>query len=170
MWLKILITIILFYFFAVLRDSLFLHFNLFGMAPNFIFILFFLFIFFSGRGKPRLNWEDVSVAVIAGFFLDVSSYSYFGVSIVLLLMIAVLAKKTLRSLREKTERYPILYFVPLFLISNLAYDVLSGLSLYLLDPAHIVFNLNLILLFQIFCNLIFATLGFYICKALKFRL
>ena len=170
MWLKILVTIILFYFFAVLRDSFFVRFNIFGIAPNFIFILFFLFIFFSGRGKPRLNWEDIRVAVMAGFFLDISSYSYFGVSIILLLVIAILVKKILRSLRERTERYTVIYFIPLFLIVNIAYDVSSGLLLYFFDPAHIVFNLNFILFLQISCNLFFAMLGFYIFKIVKYRL
>lgn len=173
MWLKILITIILFYFFALLRDSFFLRFNIFGIAPNLIFIFFFLLIFFSGRdlaaqaGKPRLNWEDICLAVAAGLFLDISSYSYFGVSIVLLLITAVLVKKILHSLRERPERYPIIYFVSLFLIFNIVYDISSGIFLYFFDPAHIAFNFNLILLLQISCNLIVAVIGFYIAKILK---
>lgn len=170
MWLKILITTFLLYFFAVLRDSFFAHFNIFGIAPNFVFILFFVFIFFSGRGKPRFNWEDIYVAVIAGLFLDIFSYSYFGVSTILLLAIAVLVKKILHSLREKTDRYPASYFIPLFLIFNIAYDVSSGAFLYFFDPAHIAFNFNLVFFLQISCNLLFAMFAFYICKFLKYRL
>jgi len=164
MWLKTLITIFLFYLLAVLQSSFFLHFNIMGIAPNFVLIFFFIIVFFSARGGPVLDWENLLYSVTAGFFLDVYSYSYFGISIVLLLAISILAKKIMQSLREKKDKYPIAYFAPLFLIFYVFYDVFSGLFVFFFDPAHIIFSFTWPLLIRILYNLTAAIFVFYICK------
>ncbi len=163
MWLRPLITIFLFYFFAVVQSSFLARFNAFGV-PDLIFIFFFVLLFFSAGNSHRLGWEDIFVAITAGFLLDIFSYSYFGVSITLLLVIAILVKKIMGSLRERNDRYPLVYFASLFLIFNIAYYVSSGIFLYYFDPAHLVFALNYIILLQTLYNLFFAVLFFFIFK------
>ena len=153
MWLRFSIIVFLFYFFAVLQTSFLAHFNIFGITPNFILIFFFLLIFFSALG-----WENFFYAIIAGFFLDVSSHSYFGVSIILLLILAFSIKKALRILWHRSDKYSVLYFIPLFAAYFIAYNALLGLSLF-----------NWIFIIAIMYNLSFALAGFYICLKINTR-
>ena len=162
MWLKSLVTIILFYLLAVLQSSFFIHFNIMGTNPNLVLILFFTIVFFK---KDISYYEIMFWAVVAGFLLDVFSYSYFGVSIVLLSIAGISVKKIILSLREREDKYPIGYFVFIFLFFNIFYDVFSGLFFFFFDPAHIIFSFNLPLISKIFCNFIIAIILFYIYKS-----
>lgn len=163
---KYLVTTLLFYFFAVLQNSFFVHFNILGTAPNFVFILFFILIFFSSY-KGLYSWEDLFYSIIAGFFLDVFSFSYFGVSFVLLSIIVVIIKKLLSSLKQKKDKYPIVYFLPLFFIFLTIYDVLSGACFYFFSvpgSSAVSFDMGWIFLVKIIYNCIFAVIGFYMYK------
>jgi len=153
MWLKILFTTLLFYLLTLIQNSFFVHFNILGVVPNFIFILFFILVFFSSH-KGLYSWEDLFYSIIAGFFIDIFTYSHFGISFVLLSIIAVIAKKLLSSLRQRKDKHSIVYFVPLFLIFLTIYDVLS-ISYWNIDWA---------LLIKIIYSCIFAVIGFYIYK------
>ncbi len=161
MWPKTLITMFLFYLLAVLQSSFFVRFNIMGIAPNLVFILFFIIIFFE---KNSSYYEIMFWSIVAGFLLDVFSYSYFGVSIVLLLVIGILLKKAMQSLREKKDKYPIAYFMPLFLVFYIFYDVFSGLFLFFFDPSHIIFSFSWSLLLRTLYNLTVAIFSFYIYK------
>lgn len=161
MWPKVLLILFLFFMFASLQTSFFLHFNIWGVSPNLIFILFFILIFFEDLDKYYIS---ILWAVVAGFFLDILSYSYFGISIFLLMAIVFLCKKVLRSLSKRENRYPILYFLPLFSIFYLFYEVLSGSIFYLFDSSNILFNFSWVLIIQIFYNLIFAMIGFFMYR------
>lgn len=157
--LKYLIIILLFYFFALLQNSFFPHFDLFGATPNLIFIMFFALLFFSARGEPALGWKNIFYAVSAGLFLDIFSYRYLGASALLLLFIGFFVKKAQGQLQEKKNNsFPFIYFLPLFLFAFLAYDLLLKFSPNLKGfAAEIVYNLFI------------ASVGFYVCKKfLKF--
>lgn len=153
MWLKYLITIILFYFFAVLDNSLFAHFGLFGVVPNLVFILFYFLIFFEQKNN---YYEIIFYSTIAGFFLDLFSPIYFGTSIVAMIIISLFTKKAQKLLRGgQKDNYPLAYFLPLFFISLLAYYLL------LKGP-------TFSLLAETLYNLFFATIIFGIYKKFIF--
>lgn len=151
MWIKYLITIILFYLFAVLQNSFFAHFNLFGAAPNLVFALFFVLIFFINKND---YYQIAFIAIAAGLFLDVFSYMRFGVSIISLLIIGFLFKKIQSLLQEKKGNdFPFVYFLPLFFVSLMVYDLILR---------HIDFNISF--LAEIIYNLIFVSIIFYVYK------
>jgi rod shape-determining protein MreD len=125
MWQKFLIIILFFYIFALLQNSFFSHFNLFGAVPNLIFLFFFLLVFFLGKNNI---YQVVFLAAIAGFFLDVFSFTYLGFSIVLLLIIGFLLKKTQSLLKNRQDNYSFIYFLPLFIIFLLIYNAFSGMT------------------------------------------
>lgn len=165
MWFKSFIIFLLFYFFAVLQGSFFIHFNVFGAVPNFILIFLFLIIFFSpSQKKVGMNYLIFVYIVIAGLFLDIFSSAYFGVSVVLLLIIGFLAKRVQDSLREKDDQYPFIYFVSIFLVSLILYNLLLQAYFYFLDPSHITPNFGFSFFAGLIYNLIFAIIGFFVYK------
>lgn len=150
MWIKPLITIILFYLFAILQNSFFVHFSLFGAAPNLVFVLFFTLIFFA---DPKKYYYIIFYVVCAGLFLDIFLYSYLGASIILLLLIGFFIKRAQGILSEKKDNFPFIYFLPLFLISLIIYDMLLKLS-----P-----NLKGFIA-EVSYSMLFACIVFYVCK------
>ena len=152
-----IVIFFLFYIFAILQNSFFVHFNFFGAVPNLVFILFYLLAFFSTKKRNySATWEVTFYAIAAGLFLDVFSSAYFGISIILLLIIGILSKKVQSMLQESSnDKFPITYFLPLFLISWMVYDFTKGLALnQFVFPsiAGIIYNLGT------------ATIGFYIYR------
>ncbi len=145
---KILFIIFFFYIFALLQNSFFIHFNFFGSAPNLIFVFFFLLVFFE---KDNF-YQIIFLGFLAGLFLDFFSYNYIGPSIVLLIVIGLLAKKTQLLLKNMENKFPFVYFLPIFLVSSVAYQILAAMS----------FDLRIIV--QATYNLFFAIIGFSIFK------
>ena len=163
-WQKLLIIIILFYLFALLQNSFLWPFNLFGATPNLGFIFFFLLVFFEKEGK---NSNVIFFAVIAGFFTDIFSYSYIGASIILLVVIGILLKKIQLTLKNREDGHPFVYFLPLFFISLLVYDLFLGLYLNFLDPSRVAIAFGLETVFAIIYNLLVASASFFIYKWLN---
>lgn len=162
MWLRLLFITLLFYLLSLAQNSFFVHFNILGAAPNFIFILFFILIFFSPH-KGLYSWEDLFYSIIAGFFIDIFTYSHFGISFVLLSIIAVISKKLLSSLRQRKDKHSIVYFAPLFFVFLTIYDVLSISYFYFFSvPGPLVIGWTLLIKIAYSC--IFAVIGFYIYK------
>jgi len=143
-----------------LQSSFFTHFNLFGAVPNLVFVLFFLIVFFE-KDKSRffIFW-----AAIAGFFLDIFYCSYLGPSMVLLAIIAFLLKNTQLLLKNRKDSHPFIYFLPLFAVFLMFYDLALGLYLYFLDPNKIAPALGPQIIFALIYNLIVASALFYIFK------
>lgn len=156
MRLRLLIIFLLFGFLGILQNSFLAHFNIIGATVNLVFILFILAVFFSASGKPGLSWEDLFYCATAGFFLDVSPRSFFGMSVIFLLIIAFFVKYGLSQLKITKDKYPIAYFAPLFLISFIVYNLFLAVSA--------GFNLNWAFLIGIVYNFVFALFGFYIYK------
>ncbi len=167
MWIKFLFFIIFFYFLGVVQNSFFAHFNILGITPNFILIFFFLFTFFAASKNAIFSWQDLFLSITAGLFLDMFSYDYFGVHIILLLIISFFVKKSFSLLREGQERQPIAYFVPLFILSLIFYSLFLSLSSYFFEGLHFSFNFNWAYFVGIIYNLAFAVLFFYIFKKNK---
>lgn len=155
-----IIAIILFYFFALLQNSFFAYFNFFGAVPNFVFILFFIFTFFS---KKESYLKTIFVATLAGFFLDILSVNKIGISIVFLIIIGFLIKKIQSLLKDQEDNFPLGYFIGIFLVSFILYYSLLEVFFYL-TAKYIFVGINLKLLFEILYSLFFAVIGYFIGK------
>lgn len=172
MWLKYPILFLIFYFLALFQASFFAHFSIFGIVPNFVFIFFFLIVFLSVADSisapklgPKIFWDNLFCAILAGFFLDLFYFPFFGASIILLVIISVLTPRIFSSLREGKDKYPLNYFLILFIGSFLFYEIASAFSTYFISVGSIfMINLSWIFVFKIIYNLLFATAGFYFCK------
>jgi len=162
MWIKSLVVIVLFYLFAVMQNSFFTHFNLFGAVPNLVITLFFLVVFFLPKNSSA---EIILYSVFAGLFLDIFSYAYFGVSIILLLIIGLFAQKMKTMLQEKSnDTFPLVYFLPLFIISLLFYDFALSLCRDKFSFMQAISIFNFAISWEIVYNLLTAWLAFYIYK------
>ncbi|MDO8486289.1 MAG: hypothetical protein Q7S77_01140 [Candidatus Staskawiczbacteria bacterium] len=165
MWIKLLILFLLFGLFGILQTSFFIHFNIIGATLNLIFILFFLTVFFEEQKKYI---QGIFSAIVAGFFLDIFSSFYIGISIASLLVIAFAIKYIIYLLKKKRDRYPIVYFAPLFILFFIIYNLFLTITVYFSSSPHIIPTLSLVFLVEIFYNLFFAILGFFIYKKFKF--
>lgn len=153
MWVKTAAIFFLFYFFALLQNSFFVHFNFFGAVPNFVFILFFALTFFEAKDKMFLV---VFYSVVGGFFADVFSAGLFGLSVALFLITGFLTKKIQSALAVKqNDNFPFSYFLPLFFIFFAIYTfAIKG---------------NFVFFPQLAYNLIVASAFFWIYKKVLFR-
>lgn len=151
MWLKYFITIILLYLLAILQNSFFAHYSLFGASPNFVFILFFILIFFT---KKDNYYYIIFSAIFAGLFLDTFSVVFFGISIVFFLLAGFAVKWVQAMLQiNKSDNFPLVYFLPIFSIALLAYDLILQ-----------IFSFNLSFFIGLAYNLAFASIFFFIYK------
>jgi len=163
MWKKLLIIFFIFYFFAILQNSFLTHFSLFGTTPNLVFILFFLLTFFE---KKDDSYSIIFLALVAGFFSDIFSYTYLGPSIALFITIGFLLRGVQSLLKNRKDSHPFIYFLPLFVVFLLAYSLLLGACLYFLDPNKIAIGFDMRTVFSTIYNIVVATVLFYFYKKL----
>ena len=161
MWKKTLLIVALFFLFALLQNNFFMHFSVFGAGPSLVFAFFFLLLFFD---KNLKNYQVVSLAVAAGLFLDVFSYSYIGPSILIFAAVGFLFKGLKILLRNTAEDYPLAYFLPLFLVFFSIYQGLLMVYLRFLESEHIIIGFDSKFLAQTGYSLFFALIGFWIFK------
>ena len=161
MWQKALFLIFLFYLFSLLQSSFFPYFNILGSVPNLVFILFFSIVFFDKKDRiyPTIIW-----AIIAGIFLDIFSYTRLGPSILSLVIVGFLLKKTQSALRRQEDNHPFVYFLPLFLVSFILYEFLLSAYMRFFDPSHYWMSFGLSTVGGIIYNLLFASLVFLVFK------
>lgn len=153
MWYKPIVITVLFYLFAIMQNSFFAHFSLFGTVPNLVFIFFFTLIFFIGKNN---YFQIIFIAIIAGLLLDIFSNMHFGTSIILLLVIGLAFKKIQSILQvKKSNDFPFVYFLALFSAMLIIYDLALFRA-----------SFNLIFLAEIAYNIIFATFAFHAYKKL----
>jgi len=161
MWKKSIITILLFCFFALLQDSFITHFSFFGAVPSLVFALFFTLAFFV---KESNIYQIITLAIIAGFFLDIFSFTYIGPSIISLIIIGILLKYIQSALTTRDESYPFSYFLPLFIGFILLNELFIGLYIHFLDINKLILSFDIKIIYYALYSSIFATLFFYIYK------
>lgn len=159
-WAAAFFAFFLFYFFAVLQTSFFAYFNILGQAPNLVFILFFIFVFFTNT-KKNYFLKTLLLAFWAGFLLDVFSVIPIGVSIVLLAIPGLAVKKVQILMKEKENNYPVIQFAIMFVLAFVFYCFgielcyyFIGLDLFNLELGYkfilgIIYNLGIALI--MFC-------------------
>lgn len=158
---KHLIITLIFIFLILIQTSLLPNFNI---QINLVFIFFFNLVFFSAsrrsilKHRAFLGPEDFFRAIIAGFLVDVFSEVLLGISIILFLGIDFLTKKTISLLQEKPDRFPLVYFISIFIVSLLGYNAVLSL----VQTRSV--NVDLKYLIYLAYNMVFATTGFYVFK------
>lgn len=157
MWLKLSIITILLFVFAAVKNSFLPHVPLFGVTPDLVFVLFFVSIFFESSSQ---SYEGIFITLVAGFLLDVFSSSYFGVSMVALLLVYGAVKIVMHFLKEGHQDFLVAYFIPIFLVSLICYSVLLSVAGYFLGASPITYQRGIFL--QLAINLIMALIGFFI--------
>lgn len=90
---KILIFIAVFYFLALIQTSFMVHFSVWGLIPNLIFLLVIVWNIFE---KSKNNF-GIYQATMAGFFLDIFSSRVIGFNVIILIFLAVIIKLFLKS-------------------------------------------------------------------------
>ena len=93
MYKKIIIFIILFYFLALIQTSFMVHFSIWGLIPNLIFLSVVIWNIFE---KSNNNF-GIYQAFAAGFFLDIFSSRIIGFNIIILISLAIVIKLFLKS-------------------------------------------------------------------------
>ncbi len=161
MWIKHILIALLFYFFALLQNSFFVHFGLFGGTPNLVFILFILLVFFSSKNQGYLI---VFYSLIGGLILDIFSYSHIGVSVTIMVVLGFLLKKVQLSLFEDPKKPMFFNFLVLFFVSFITYDLFFGFYSYLFKMSDFLVSFNLQLLGKVIYNLFFASMFFSVYK------
>lgn len=92
---KSLIWILILYILVLLQTSFFVHFNLFGIYPNFIIILV-LFLNLIEKQKNIFSFGFLN-ATIGGFLLDIFSSRPIGFYIIILAAASVFIKIILKN-------------------------------------------------------------------------
>ncbi len=163
MWLKFPLIVLLFLCIGLLQASFLPYFNVVGVVPNLVFVMFFILVFFQ---KENAYYEGIFLVVTAGFFLDVFSPFYFGATIMAFLVAYLAIKAMIYFLKERQRAYLLTYFVVIFLISLICYDA----SWYVLtNVGQLRFVVGATLAIQLCYNVIFAYIGFYIWTSLSGR-
>jgi len=170
MWKRILAIIALFYLFALLQNSFFVHYSLLGAVPDLVFVLFFGLVFVPIKNLRYFEiggaYRIIFLAVCAGFFMDTFMYPYLGPSIISFLIIGFALRRVQLVLLNKDGRYPFLYFLVIFIISLLGYYMLLGLIANRLSPFKFLAFFPPKIIFCIIYDSIFATVFFYIYNAM----
>jgi rod shape-determining protein MreD len=170
MWYFWVVSIFLFYLFAVLQNSFLVHSNFFSIVPNLVFIFFFLLTYFSAYDRNlKRSYRVIIFAIVAGLFIDIFSSTHLGVSIIILIIVGLAAKKMQFSLLQKKEKYSISQFLSLFLIWLIVYELLFAAYLRFINPMRIPLTFNWATLLELSYNLLWAAIGFYIFKFFKFH-
>ncbi len=156
--------ILLFYFFAILQVSFFVHFAILGAILNPVFILFMLVVFFLPK---KIDYRIFMYAIIAGLLLDAFSYTYFGISVILLFIVGYLFKKMQITLKETGDGYSPAQFFTLFLLWFAVYEIMQILYYKLFDPLHVSMLFGVSFFACIAYNAVVALVGFYIFKKIK---
>ncbi len=162
---KALILILTLYLLTLIQTSFLVHFNILGVIFNLVLVFVCLLSFFEG---PTQRWGFFA-AVIGGFFLDIFSTSFIGISIFVLVLISFIFKISLYILKERPEKHPLIYFIPLFIFSVLLYTLSLNFISFIIKSSS--FQISPIsLLVEITLNFLLSLIGFYFFKKFKLKL
>ena len=135
------------------------YFSFFGGQANLIFSLFFSLVFFEASIK-EINWvKSVLITIIAGFFSDIFSFSFFGISIFIYFLCFLILVLIFKFLAQERNVFGIFYFVSFFLLFYLFYSIVLYFTGILLNQQMVSLNgslpsLVLSLLFGMLCFII----------------
>ena len=156
-----LLASIVFFLLALFQNSFLPYFSILGQTPNLVLIAFVLLVFFE---KPDQYLQGFFLVILAGFLLDVFLPYIFGISIAVLLMIYFLIKLTSYFFQKSQTTYIVLYFLVIFSLGFILHEAVFFLFSKILN---FPFNIHLSLVIKLIYNLVFATFGFYLYRAIS---
>ncbi len=155
-----LLLLIIFFAAAIIQASFLPLFAVFGAVPNLLFIIFFLVIFFEPQQQYQTGFF---AAIVAGLLSDVYG-TYFGVSVVIFLLVYFFKKAVGHFMKESSGKTVSNYML-LFVICLVLHIILFSLaSLVAAAPSVIAFSTVIAILY----SALVAVVGFYIARALFF--
>lgn len=158
MWFRYFLIVLIFFTAVLLQVSFLPYFNIMGAFPNAVLLAFFFYMLFFETSDRVVSNEGFFGALVAGFFLDIFSYKYYGFYMVLFLFLYLLVKTALHFLQERQDTYFILYFLFLFLLYFFVFKISENIILH-------SFNVNFLLtkmtIATFIYNLVFTFLLFY---------
>ena len=102
---NVLVLILLFYIILLFQTSFFFHFNIKGVIPNFILILFFFLNYKEEKFHISFFSPGLISAIVGGLIFDIFSSSHLlGSSVLIFLALFILIKK-LFQIFEKTNYF-----------------------------------------------------------------
>ena len=150
-----LILAIVFYFLLLIQTSFLVPFSIRGQIPNLVLITLFLIIFFGRLAKSRLE------AFWVGFLLDIFSPYPIGISALFLFLSTLFVQRLDKDLKKDS----ILVFLALFLIFQLFYySLVSGFEHFFQGSNFWI--IEYAFLTQIGYNILFALIGFFVCRVI----
>jgi rod shape-determining protein MreD len=163
MWLKLLLITLVFFLVACVQNSFLPHTTIMGVAPNIIFILFFVLVFFE---KKDAYYRGFFLAIIAGFISDLFLSSYFGASIISFLATYLAIKTMLYFLKERQEKYLLVYSIPMFLLCLAIYN---SLLYALVHFPYIKVTVDKNILIELLYNTVVALVVFFLAKTIYYK-
>lgn len=158
---KILASVLFFYVLALVQTSFIFHLDILNVVPNLILISVVLLNFFE---EPRKK-TGLVIAGIGGFFLDLFSYSYLGISILILVVLAFLLKKFLKVSAERNVIHLVLVLVFSVVFYNLFLVLLD--SIFLKMSFLRLFIINRFTVLELVYNLGVGVLFYFLIKCSK---
>ena len=158
---RFLILFLFFYILSLIQTGFLIHFNIKGGLPNLLLISVFLSIFLE---NPRKNFSFFG-ALVGGFFLDIFSNSFLGISIITLLLMTFLLKRVMLILRELN----IFWFLILLFVSMNFYNLFSPFinSLILFKITSFQIDFTEVFVVEVIYNLILGLIIFYLLRFFK---
>jgi len=158
---RILASVLFFYVLALIQTSFIFHLGILNVVPNLILISVVLLTFFERADKKT----GLAIAGIGGFFLDLFSYSYLGISIILLIILVFLLKKFLKISAGRNIIHLVLALVFSIVFYNLFLVLLDSIFL---DMSFLrLFIVNRFLVFESMYTLGVGILFYFLIKCSK---
>jgi len=88
MFKKIIFSLIILYFLALIQTSFLVHFRIMGIVPNLVLFLIVIWNFL----EKREDYFGLINAFLGGLFLDIFSGRFIGFNILILLFLAIFLK------------------------------------------------------------------------------
>jgi rod shape-determining protein MreD len=143
---------------ALLQNSFFAHFNLWGAMPSLVLIFFALLVFFE---KNNINFSIFFYALAAGLLLDLYSSSQLGISMILLILFGFFAKKFQQLMLESRGKYAFVQFLAIFFILFFSYNISLQIYFFIFKEGFLFLSLNSRFAGALIYNLVFSSLFFW---------
>jgi len=154
--LQCILLFAVFFLASLVQVSFLPYFSISGALPNVIFTVFFLSIFFANTKSYAFG---LFVCIIAGFFLDLISSFYFGVSMAALLGVYAAYHLSFGVLHQRNESARIFYFLAYFAAALVVYNALLWLLLKVMGSQLYV---GIPLVISMPYSLLLGIIGFYV--------
>lgn len=153
---KFLALIVFFYFLSLFQTSFLVPFNISGKLPNLILVFVIFFVILE---SPKDNFSFF-VAFAGGFYIDIFSSHFLGLSIIFLLLLTLLIKQMGALLTKMT----VFWFSLFSFIALITYNAFSQL---VFNYSRFFFEFKALLSIEIIYNFIILMIIFCLYSFFK---